>query len=123
MDDTKVLAELNERFIDSFRHGSWEMLEPILSPTFSYLDGASGEVVGVDRYSEALDGNPSPTLVIDQVVVHVDGDTAIVSARSSRQPGAYSRYVDTYERREDGWRCVHACVWPLRTSNDETVDS
>jgi hypothetical protein len=46
-------------------------------------------------------------------VVHVDGDVAVVSARSSARPGRYSRYVDTYERRPEGWRCVHACVWPL----------
>jgi Domain of unknown function (DUF4440) len=113
MDDARVLTELNERFIDSFQRGSWELLEPILSPSFSYLDGTTGEVWELDRYATALDGHPSPSLTIDQLVVHVDGDTAVVSARSSREPGTYSRYVDTYERREGGWRCVHACVWAL----------
>jgi ketosteroid isomerase-like protein len=60
-------------------------------------------------YSEAI--GPAPTLTIDQVVVHVCGDTAIVSARSNVQPGRYSRYLDTYERRDGRWVCVHACVW------------
>jgi ketosteroid isomerase-like protein len=73
---------------------------------------ATGEVWAHERYVENLRSHPAPALAIDQVVVHVDGNTAIVSARTSRQPGSFSRYVDTYERRGDGWRCVHACVWP-----------
>lgn len=113
MDDTKVLTELNEQFVDAFRKGSWDLLKPILSPGFSYLDGASGEVWDMDRYIADLDGNPLPTIGIDQVVVHVDGDTAVVSARSFTRPGKYNRYVDTYARRDGGWLCVHACVWPL----------
>jgi hypothetical protein len=115
MDDKQALLELNEQFIDAFRNGSWEQLRPVLSPSFSYLDGASGEVWEMDRYIENLRANPSPSLAIDQVVVHVDGNTTVVSARSSRQSGTYSRYVDTYERRVDNWLCVHACVWPLHT--------
>jgi hypothetical protein len=114
MDDRQTLLELNERFIDAFRNGSWEQLRPILSPSFSYLDGATGEVWEHERYVANLDGNPSPKLAIDQVVVHVDGDTAVVSARTSgRSPGRFGRYVDTYERRDGHWFCVHACVWPL----------
>jgi hypothetical protein len=111
--DTDALTQLNLRFIEAFRQGSWELLAPILSPSFSYLDGATGEVWSHERYVENLRGNPSPALAIDQVVVHVDGDAAVVSARTSRRPGRYSRYVDTYERRDGGWLCVHACVWPL----------
>jgi hypothetical protein len=113
VDDKQTLTELNLQFIDAFRHGSWELLEPILSPSFSYLDGATGEVWTHERYVENLRNNPAPALAIDQVAVHVDGDTAVVSARTSRSPGKYGRYVDTYERRDDGWACVHACVWPL----------
>ena len=113
MDDTEVLTELNEQFIEAFRQGSWELLEPILSPSFSYLDGATGEVWTHERYVENLRKNPAPSLALDQVVVHTDGNSAVVSGRTSRQPGRYGRYVDTYERREGGWVCVHACVWPL----------
>jgi hypothetical protein len=116
VDDRQTLLELNDRFIDAFRNGSWEQLRPILSPSFAYLDGATGEIWEQERYIENLDGNPSPALAIDQVSVHVDGDTAVVSARTSRQPGRFARYVDTYERRDEGWLCVHACVWPLAAS-------
>lgn len=114
MDDTKVLTELNGRFIEAFRRRSWELLEPILSPSFSYLDGATGEVWTQERYIEDLRNNPLPTIGIDQVVVHVDDGVAVVSARSFTSPERYNRYVDTYVRDNDGWRCVHACVWPLR---------
>ncbi|MDQ2835973.1 MAG: nuclear transport factor 2 family protein [Actinomycetota bacterium] len=115
MNDTEVLTDLNRRFIDAFRKGSWELLEPILSPGFSYLDGRTGDVREVGPYADNLRGHPSPTLEIDEVVVHVDGDAAIVSARTSdaAQPGKHSRYLDTYQRRGEGWICVHACVWPL----------
>jgi Domain of unknown function (DUF4440) len=87
MDDTKVLTELNTQFIDAFRQGSWELLEPILSPSFRYLDGATGEAWAQERYVEYLRGSPAPALALDQVVVHVDGNTAVVSARTSRHPG------------------------------------
>lgn len=113
MDDTKVLTDLNSQFIDAWRKGSWDLLGPILSPSFQYLDGSSGEVTRLDRYEEQLRANPIPTISIDQVVVHVDGDTAVVSARSTRNSERYTRYVDTYERRDGSWLCVHACVWPL----------
>ncbi len=113
MEDTGRLAELNDRFIEAFRRGSWELLEPILAPSFSYLDGASGEVWSHERYVDNLRSHPAPALVLDQVVIHVDGHTAIVSGRTCRRAGSYRRYLDTYERRSEGWRCVHACVWPL----------
>jgi Domain of unknown function (DUF4440) len=116
-DDAQTLTQLNLRFIEAFRQGSWELLEPILSRSFSYLDGATGEVWAQARYIEELRNNPAPALAIDEVVMHIDGDTAVVSARTSRQPGRYSRYVDTYQRRDSGWLCVHACVWPLRTAD------
>jgi Domain of unknown function (DUF4440) len=116
VDDAQALTQLNLGFIEAFRQGSWELLEPILSPSFSYLDGATGEVWPQEHYVEELRNNPAPSLTIDEVVVHIDGDTAVVSARTSRQPGRYSRYVDTYERRNSGWLCVHACVWPLQTA-------
>jgi Domain of unknown function (DUF4440) len=114
MDDMQRLTELNDQFIEAFRQGSWELLEPVLSPSFRYLDGATGEVWPHERYVENLKANPSPSLAIDQVAIHVDGNAAVVSARTSRQPGRYGRYVDTYERRGDGWLCIHACVWPLQ---------
>jgi hypothetical protein len=113
MDDTIQLGELNERFIEAFRRGSWELLAPILAASFAYLDGESGEVWTHERYVDSLRGHPEPALALDQVVIHVDGDTAVVWGRTSRPTGTYRRYLDTYERRADGWRCVHACVWPL----------
>ena len=114
VDDTKVLLELNDKFIEAFRQGSWSMLEPILSPSFAYTDGNTGEVTELDAYAKSLDGSPVPALTFDQVVVHVDGDAAVVSARTSVQPGRYSRYVDSYERRDGHWICYHACVWRLQ---------
>lgn len=117
MDDTEALTELNDQFIEAFRQGSWELLQPILSPAFSYLDGATGEVWEHERYVENLRSHPSAALAIDQLVVHVDGNTAVVSARTTRQPGKFGRYVDTYERRDGEWRCVHACVWPLQPND------
>jgi hypothetical protein len=113
VDDRAALTELNLRFVDAFRRGSWELLAPILSPSFSYLDGATGEVWDRARYvADVRKGQP--TIGIDQVVVHVDGDVAVVSARSFTRPGMFNRYVDSYQRRANGWLCVHACVWPLR---------
>jgi hypothetical protein len=115
MDDTAELERLNEQFIEAFRQGSWALLEPILSPRFQYLDGSSGEVWPMEKYINNLDGHASPELSIDELVIHVEGDTELVSARTSRRAtDGHNRYVDTYERRNGIWRCVHACVWPLK---------
>lgn len=114
MTDIEILTARNEQFIEACRQGSWTMLSPVMSPGFSYTDGATGEVWDHDRYVKDLEENPLPELTIDQVVVHVDGDTAIVSARTkARAGGRHNRYVDTYTRRDGEWLCVHATVWPL----------
>ena len=122
MDDSAQLGLLNEQFIEAFRQGSWELLEPILAPSFSYLDGATGEIWEHTRYIDSLRSHPAPKLALDQVVIHVAGDTAGVSGRTSRQPGSYRRYLDTYERRAEGWRCVVACVWPVVLQGSEPGD-
>jgi hypothetical protein len=123
MDDTAELERLNEQFIEAFRQGSWALLEPILSPRFQYLDGASGEPWPMEKYIHNLDGHASPELSIDELVIHIDGDTAVVSARTSRRPNRHNRYVDTYERRDGTWRCVHACVWPVREDGEGAAAS
>jgi hypothetical protein len=115
VDDVEILTERNEHFVEACRRGSWEMLEPILSPSFSYLDGASGEVWEISRYIEAVRANAASSLRIDQVAIHVAGDTAVVSARALKSPITSNRYLDTYERRDGEWLCVHSSVWPLDT--------
>ena len=115
MDHVKTLTEMNEQFIDAWRKGSWELIEPLLAPTFCYLDGTTGEVTEYDGYRKDLDGHPNPTIGIDQVVIRVNGNVGSVSARSFRgpDPERFKRYLDTYELRDGRWQCVHATVWPL----------
>jgi hypothetical protein len=115
VDDVEILTRLNQQFVEACRHGSFEMMGSNFSPSFSYLDGATGEVWDIDRFYKELVQNPEPTVRIDQLVIHVDGNTAAVSARSLRLPNSSNRYLDTYERRDGEWRCVHSCVWPLET--------
>jgi Domain of unknown function (DUF4440) len=116
--DAETLASLNDQFIEAFRRGAWDVLAPILSTTFRYLDGSTGEEWTMARYIADLDGRPMPSLNFDQLGVFVDGDVALVSARTSTAIGRYSRYIDTYRRTPEGWRCIHACVWPLGGDQD-----
>jgi hypothetical protein len=111
--DETNLADLNQRFISACRLGSWEQLSLVLSDQFVYVDGLTGDRWEMSRYIEDLRANPSPNLGVDQVVVHVAGDTGSVTARSSNGSGRFNRYVDVYAREQDGWKCVQACVWPL----------
>lgn len=114
MDDIAELIARNDHFIQACRQGSWELLQQILAPEFSYLDGRTGAVWPMDRYIADLRANPTSTLRIDQVHVQVAGNSAMVSARTTAdgRPGR-NRYLDSYERRANGWVCVHACVWPV----------
>lgn len=111
-DDVQALTSLNERFIEACRQGSWELLEPVLAPTFRYLDGATGQLWEPSRYIADV-RQAQPSLQIDELVIHIDQDTALVSARSSSQPGRSNRYLDVYRRSDSGWHCTAACVWPL----------
>ena len=54
-DDVAVLTELNEQFIEAVRRGSWEMLAPLLSPGFFFLNGATGEVVEREPYRQMIE--------------------------------------------------------------------
>jgi Domain of unknown function (DUF4440) len=122
VDDIATLTERNEHFIAACRAGSWERLRPILGTDFRYLDGRTGEVWDEARYVADLRTNPAPSLVIDELAIHVAGDTATVSARTGGAiPGRCNRYLDTYERRAGEWLCVHACVWPLPDAGGDTV--
>ena len=89
--------------------------QPGFEPTVVGLDGVTGELWEMPRYIRDLRAHPSPTLSIDEIAIHVAGDTATVSARTRTRshPGRQNRYLDTYTRRDGGWVCVHACVWRL----------
>ncbi|WP_109505447.1 DUF4440 domain-containing protein [Nocardioides speluncae] len=119
--DVVQLRELNGRFIAACRLGSWEDLKPVLSDRFAYVDGSTGERWETARYIEDLRANPIPNLTIDQVDIHVAGDTAGVSARTTGGTGRFNRYLDVYAREADGWRCVQASVWPLRPESGHAV--
>lgn len=110
--DDELLRALNDCFIAACREGSWEKLQQVLDPSFRYVDGASGELWPMDDYIADLRAHPSPQLEIDQVVVHVVGDTAGVSARTSNGTDRHNRYLDVYQHTVDGWACVQVCVWP-----------
>jgi ketosteroid isomerase-like protein len=118
MGDVEELERLNDQFIDAFRIGSWDRLRPILADDFAYLDGDTGERWTQEQYIADLDGQAIPDIAFDELQIHVAGDTAVVSARTTRagRPEVHRRYVDTYERRGDGWLCVHACVWLLSSN-------
>ena len=115
MDDLQELTVLNDRFIAACRAGSWNDLSQILSSRFRYVDGVTGSCWEMDRYIEDLSSHPNPELSIDQVVVHLAGDTAGVSARTSNGTGSHHRYLDIYARESGEWKCVQACVWPAES--------
>lgn len=113
--DLQALTSLNDRFIEAWRQGSWELLEPVLSAQFRYLDGATGELWDMPRYIDDLQSSLRPRLRVDELVIHMTDGIALVSARSSSRPGRFNRYVDIYQSQDAGWLCVSACVWPLLT--------
>ncbi len=119
MNDVEALSARNRQFIDACRAGSWDLLREILADEFCYLDGRTGEVWEEARYVADLGANPAPTLTVDELAIHVAGDTATVSARTTNAdtPDRHNRYLDTYQRRDGDWVCVHACVWPLSSGS------
>ncbi len=96
MDDHEQLRALNDQFIDAWRHASWPELQRVLAADFCYIDGTSGEMWSETRYRQDLEASAAPSLSIDQVVVHVAGDTAAVSARTHNGARRPNRYLDVY---------------------------
>lgn len=111
-DDIATLTALNAKFIGAWQVGSLEDLDAVLDTEFVVLDGITGEVTDRAAYRAGMAG-PNPTLAVDQVVVHVTGDTAVVSGRTTRDGASYRRYVDVYRRGPDGWTCVFGCPWSI----------
>jgi hypothetical protein len=87
VDDIAALTARNEHFIEACRRGSWEQLRQILGRDFRYLDGRTGQVWDPNRYAADLLHNPAPSLAIGEVVIHVAGNTATVSAAPAATPG------------------------------------
>lgn len=114
--DEQTIRVLNDRFIAACAAGSWEMLRPVLSESFAYVDGETGEAWDHERYVASIADDRSPDLTIDQVVIRVVGDVACVSARTSNGTGRHNRYADIYARGPGGWACVQAMVWPTEPS-------
>jgi len=56
--DVELLTAANTQFIEAFRQGSWSLLQPLLSTSFRYLDGRTGEMWDLARYIENLSTNP-----------------------------------------------------------------
>ena len=113
-DDDRRLTELNFQFIEAWRVGSVELLDEVLDAEFIYLNGATGETADRAAYVARLTG-PNPTIRVDDVRVHVFGDTAVATGRTTRDGTAFMRYVDSWRRRDGRWTCVHGCNWPVPT--------
>lgn len=112
VDDELELRARNERFIGAFRIGSLEDLDAVLDPSFVVVDGTTGAYADREAYRARLTG-PVPGLALDDVAVHVTGDTAVVTGRTTRDGARFARYVDVWRRTDDGWRCVLGCNWPV----------
>lgn len=111
-DEERDLRALNDRFIGAFRIGSIEDLDAVLDPSFVVVDGTTGVYADRAAYRARLTG-PIPDLRLDDVSVHVTGDTAVVTGRTTRDGARFLRYVDVWRRTADGWRCVLGCNWPV----------
>jgi|ERR671924_2288889 ketosteroid isomerase-like protein len=114
MNDVARLTELTRQFVDAFRLGELAMVDEILDHRFVFTDGATGASRDRAGYLGLLTG-PTPTLSFDEVAVHVFGDVAAVTGRTTRDGATFRRFVDTWVRTEDGsdWRCLHGCIWPV----------
>jgi hypothetical protein len=123
VDDIAALTVRNEHVTGACRQGPREQPRHILGSGFRYLGGRTGEAWDQVRYAANLRHNPAPSPAIGQVVIHVAGNTAAVSARTRNNSRLHrhNRYPGTCERRGGHWLCAHGCVWPLPGQTGDTV--
>ena len=88
------------------------MLDEVLDDDFIYLNGATGETADRAGYRTRLTG-PNQTLTLDDARVHVLGETAVATGRTTPDGQAFSRYVDTWRGVNGRWTCVRGGLWPV----------
>lgn len=119
--DFTLLKRLNDVFIQGVREGDTEKLNAVLAPKFAFMDGIHGKMIDKVSYCRLFSKHDLyAELTCDQVYIRVDGNTAIISGRTtsrykSDQVGVrrVNRYVDCYVRLADSFQCVFACLWRL----------
>jgi ketosteroid isomerase-like protein len=113
-DDLEQLTALNEDYIHSVQEGDVKRFEEILAEEFlcSNPDGSL-----VDRAGFLVQSARKVTisgLSIDDLRIRIQGDTAIIHARTSYADAAgkqrHGRYTDVWRKRDGHWLAVAAHV-------------
>jgi hypothetical protein len=118
----RALAQLDDLFVRSYYGKDLETLwGKVLDASFAFMDGADGRTVQRPEFDRTCLGQPPfRNLVHDQVATHIEGETAVVTARNRYERlidgqwvGFSTRYVDVFRRVGGEWRCFFATVYKV----------
>lgn len=118
-DDETHLLELNERWLQAYPGKDVEALDRILADDFVQYRAQTGERTDKAAFLAGIrDGKAViESVQSDEVWVHVDGDTALVTGRSQLirrnaegRVKVINRYLDVYVKRDGTWRAIAAKV-------------
>jgi ketosteroid isomerase-like protein len=112
--DQEILIKLERDWDFAFHHKDVKFIETVLAPEFiaTYAEGQRAdrakELQNAEEFNQQIDSS-----VLDEFVVHVYGDTAVVlftqklTGPSKGQPLTLTfRYMDVFVLRDGRWQCV-----------------
>jgi len=116
-DDSDVLRELNDAYLESVKMGDVERFREILADDF-LCSAADGTVLDKTEFLEVTSGPRSLRhLSADDVRIRLFGDVAIIHAATYYETMAGAngrgRYTDIWSKRGGAWRAVAAHVTRL----------
>lgn len=118
-DDEAALLELNQRWLQSYPGKDVDTLDRILADDFIQYRAQTGERTGKAAFLAGVREGKAviESVESDEVWVHIDGDTALVTGRShlvrrsaEGRTKVINRYLDVYVKRDGIWRAIAAKV-------------
>ena len=115
--DLDTLQELNRNYIRSVRESDVRWFDENLTEDFVNSNPDCSLVDRAGFLAQIGRGSAVKNLVIEDVLIRVLGDVALIHARTTYvkadgQPGA-GRYTDVWQKRGGRWICVAANVTRL----------
>ena len=112
--DQDILIKLERDWDYAYHHGDIKFIENVLATEFIATYAEGGRADRAKELQLAADFNQQiDAVVLDEFIVHVYGDTAVVhftqklTGPSKGQPLTVTfRYIDVFVMRDGRWQCV-----------------
>ena len=117
LDREQLLARIAQ-FNDSIRDGDKEGYADVFVPDFVFTWSRNGQIYDRESILPNVVPTPDHAPLVDEEIVRIDGDTAIVNYRVRRKPeDAGARVTFSYARIDGVWKVLASHSTPIVPPN------